>query len=111
MVHRPADDLEVVASGFCDHGRSYKVAADTELAGTDFHSALDGFFELAVIEQASHEGWLGAADCRNERGIERDNNNARNFAGFAKRTNEGVLAAPRTSRFQFQIENDVVTFG
>jgi hypothetical protein len=62
MIHRPADDLQIVTLGFGDHRGRDEVAADDELAGADFQGFFDGLFDLTVTQKACHERWFGAPD-------------------------------------------------
>src|SRR5262249_45473705 len=108
MIDRPADNLKIVALGFGDHSGSNKVAANAKLAGADFKRALDWFFELAVIEQASHQSRLGAAHGGDKRGVERNNDGAGDFPGFTECADKGMFAAPKAAGLQFQIENNIM---
>ena len=62
MIHRPADDLQVVSFGFGDHSGRDEIATNDELASANFESFFDRLVDLAVTQKSRHERRLDAAD-------------------------------------------------
>src|SRR5579871_103107 len=94
MIHSPADDLEIVALGFGNHGRCNEIASNDKLSSANLQSLFDGLFDLAVVKQTRHESGFGLPDSIHNVCIEGDDDSAGDFARFAKRANQGMLPAP-----------------
>src|SRR6202012_4035344 len=86
LIYGPADDLQVLFSGFGEERRCDQIAADGELTGANFDGELDWVFHLALEEKSRHQGWLDFAERLENRRVERNHDGARDFAGAAQST-------------------------
>ena len=110
-VDGPANHLEIPLARFVEEIRRNQVAANGKLPRADFQGFLAGVFDLAIEQQAEHEGRVNVSQAGENDGVEGNNHHARDFPGFAKSADQGVLAAPEAAGFQLQVEDHIVFLG
>ena len=110
-IDGPGNHLEIALAGFEEEIRRHQVAANGKLARTDFQSLLKGIRDGAIEQQADHEGRIDFSQAGEDYGIERDDHDARDFAGFAQSADQGMLSAPKAAGFQLQVEDNIVFLG
>lgn len=110
-IDGPTNHLEIPFARFVEEVRRHQVAANGKLPRTDFHGFLIGVLDLAIEQQAHHEGRVDVSQAGKNGRIEGNNHHPGNFPGFAENADQGVLAAPEAAGFQLQVEDHIVFLG
>ena len=111
VIYGPAYDLQVFFSRGGQQPGTDQIAADSQLARADFESSIEGLFNLAVEEQAGHQGRFNFSDIGQNCGVEGNNDSSRNFTRRSQSADERVFASKGAARLHLQVKDDVVFFG
>lgn len=110
-VDGPANHLEIPLARFVDEVWGHQVAAHGKLPRPNFHGLLVGVLDLAIEQQADHEGGVNVSQVEENDGIEGNYHHAGNFPGFAQRADQRVFPAPESAGLQLQVEDHIVFLG
>ena len=111
VIDGPAYDLQIFFSRGGEQLGTYQVAADGQLACADLERLVEGFFNVAVVEQSGHHGRFNFSDVGQNCGVEGNNDGSRDFPRLPQGADECVFAAPGAAGLHFQVKDHVVFFG
>jgi len=110
-VDGPANHLEIPLARFVEEIRRNQVAANGKLPRTNFQGFLVGILDLAIEQQAEHQGRVDVSQVKENDGIEGNNHYTGDFPRFAQSADQGVFPAPESAGLQLQVEDHIVFLG